>query len=334
MALIAERATERPTTMRAVVRDRFGLEALALESVELPELPDDGVLVRVRAASLNQVDWYDVTGRPWVARPLTGLRGPKTRLTGSDFAGTVEAVGKDVADLVAGDEVFGAKKGAFAEYVCVTAGVARKPANLSFEDAAAVPVAGLTALQGLRDHGGLLPGQKVLVNGASGGVGTFGVQVARALGAQVTAVCSTRNVEQSEALGADRVIDYTRHDFTRDDERYDVILDVSGTKAWSQYRRLLSPQGVLVMVGAPKTRPFLGPLAHVLRVRLASWRGSQKAVFFVADVNRPDLDALRGLLEAGDVKPVVERRYELADVPEALRYLGQGHARGKLVVGI
>ena len=326
--------TERTTTMKAIVRGRYGLKALELQEVERPELPADGVLVRVRASSVNAVDWYDVTGVPWVARPLTGLRGPKSRLTGTDFAGTVEAVGKNVTDLQVGDDVYGGGNGSFAEYVCIQAKVGRKPANLSFEEAAAAPVAAITALQGLRDHGQLQPGQNVLVNGASGGVGTFAVQIAKALGAEVTAVCSTRNVEQSRLLGADHVIDYTREDFTRSRRRYDVILDVSGTKSWSQYRRVLNPQATLVLVGAPKPNRFLGPLGHILRVRLAAWRGSQKAVFFIAKLNRTDLELLRELLESGKVTPVVEKRYDLAEVADALRHLGEGHAQGKLVISV
>jgi NADPH:quinone reductase-like Zn-dependent oxidoreductase len=335
--LATARATEQATIMKAIVRDKFGRpgDVLHLQEVELPELADDGVLVRVRAASVNQVDWYDVTGKPWIARPMTGLRRPKgSRLTGTDFAGTVEAVGKDVTDLQPGDDVFGGGTGSFAEYMCVRKGVGRKPANLTFEEAAAAPVAAITALQGLRDHGQLQPGQKVLVNGASGGVGTFAVQIAKALGADVTAVCSTRNVEQARSLGADRVIDYTREDFTRSGERYDVILDVSGTKSWSRYRRVLKPHATLVIVGAPKTNSLLGPLGHIARVRLASWRGNQKAVFFVAKLNREDMAVLRELLESGKVKPVVEKRYELGDVDDALRYLGEGHAQGKLVIGV
>jgi NADPH:quinone reductase-like Zn-dependent oxidoreductase len=335
---MAATATERATTMQAIVRDRYGSpDVLDLQEVEMPELADDGVLVRVRAASVNPVDWYDVTGTPWIARPMTGLRRPKgSRLTGRDFAGTVEAVGKDVTDLHPGDDVFGGKSGggSFAEYVSVPMEVARKPANLTFEEAAAVPVAALTALQGLRDHGQLQPGQKVLVNGASGGVGTFAVQIAKALGAEVTAVCSSRNVEQARSLGADRVIDYTREDFTRGGERYDLILDVAGTKSWSRYRRVLKPAGTLVMVGAPKANRLLGPLGHIARVRLAAWRGSQKAVFFMAKFNKPDMDALRELLESGNVKPVVEKRYELGEVADALGYLGEGHAQGKIVINI
>ena len=324
------------TTMKAIVRDKYGPpDGVELQEVEKPEVSDDGLLVRVRAASVNRVDWYDVTGTPWIARPMTGLRGPKSRFTGRDFAGTVEAVGKDVTDLQPGDEVFGGKKGggSFAEYVGVPTDVARKPAGLTFEEAAAVPVAALTALQGLRDHGQLQPGQKVLVNGASGGVGTFAVQIARALGAEVTGVCSTRNVEQARSLGADHVIDYKGEDFTRTGQRYDLILDIAGSKSWSQCRRVLNPNAILVIVGAKGSR-LMGPLGHIAKVRLGALRGSQKAVFFVANFNGPDLAVLSELLETGKVKPVVEKRYELVEVADALRYMGEGHARGKIVIGV
>jgi NADPH:quinone reductase-like Zn-dependent oxidoreductase len=323
------------TTMKAIVRDRYGSpDVMNLQEVERPVPAADDVLVRVRACSVNQVDWYEVTGAPWVARPMTGLRRPKSLLVGHDFAGTVEAVGKGVTDLQPGDDVFGLAAGAFAEFVCVESGVGRKPTNLSFEEAAAVPIAGLSALQGLRDHGKLEPGHKVLINGASGGVGTFAVQVAKALGADVTAVCSTRNVEQSRSLGADRVIDYTREDFTRGDERYDVILDVSGTKSWSRYRHVMNSHATLVMIGSPKAHPFLGPLGHIARLKLAAWRGSQQAVFFVAKGNRSDMEVLREMLESGKVRPVVEKRYELGEVADALRHLGEGHAQGKLVLTV
>jgi NADPH:quinone reductase-like Zn-dependent oxidoreductase len=334
---MAATAMEQATTMKAVVREKFGPpEVLELREIEKPELADDGVRVRVRAASVNRLDWYDVTGTPWVARPMTGLRRPKSRLIGVDFAGTVEAVGKDVTDFQPGDEVFGGRSGdsgSFAEYVCAQKGIARKPTNLTFEEAAAVPVAALTALQGLRDHGQLQPGQKVLVNGASGGVGTFAVQIAKELAAEVTAVCSTRNVEQARALGADHVIDYAYDDFTRSGGRYDVILDIAGSRSWSQCKRVLNPHATLVIVGGPKGR-LLGPLGHIAKVRLAALRGSQTAVFFVANWKRPDMDVLRELLESGNVKPVVERRYELGEVASALRYMGEGHAQGKLVINI
>ncbi len=332
---MAVTAPERQTTMKAIVRDGYGSpEVLKLEEVEKPDLVDDGVLVRVHASSVNRADWYFMTGTPWAARPTMGLLRPKSRLIGGDFAGTVEAVGKDVTDLQPGDEVFGGRSGSFAEYVCARTGVARKPANLTFEEAAAVPTAALTALQGLRDHGQLQPAQKVLVNGASGGVGTFAVQIAKALGAEVTAVCSTRNAEQAQSLGADHVIDYTREDFTRSARRYDLLLDNAGSRSWSACRRVLEPHATLVLIGAPKADPFLGPLRHVVRIRLASMRGSQRAVFFIAKFNKLDMAVLRELLEAGKVKPVVERRYELSEVADALRYMGEGHAQGKLVITV
>src|SRR3954451_551241 len=289
-------------TMKAIVRDDYGLAGLKLEEVDKPAVADDGVLVHVRAASVNRVDWYDVTGTPLVARPATGIRGPKTRSVGGDFAGTVAAVGSQVENFQPGDEVYGIANGSFAEYVCAERAVGRKPANLSFEEAAAVPVAALSALQGLRDHGQLQSGQSVLVNGASGGVGTFAIQVAKALGAEVTAVCSPRNVEQARSLGADHVIDYTREDFTRSGRRCDVILDVAGSKSWSECRRVLNPEATLVIVGGKGSR-LMGPLGHIAQMRVAALRGSQKAVFFVAKLSPTDLDFLRELLESGAVKP-------------------------------
>lgn len=332
------RATEVATSMKAVVRDRFGSpEVLELRQVEKPKLADGGVLVRVRASSVNPVDWYEMAGRPWIGRPMVGLRRPKVRTAGGDFAGTVEAVGRGVTDFEPGDEVFGVKNhGAFAEHVSVPArlGIARKPANLSFEEAAAVPIAALTALQGLRDHGKLQPGEKVIVNGASGGVGTFALQIAKALGAEVTAVCSTRNVEQARSLGADHVIDYTREDFTRSGRTCDVLLDNAGSRSWSACRRVLEPHATVVLVGGPKTNRLLGPLGHVARMKLGALRSSQTAVFFVASPNKADLDVLRDLLEAEKVRPAVQRRYELSEIADALRYLGEGHAQGKLVVTV
>ncbi|HWL32567.1 MAG TPA: NAD(P)-dependent alcohol dehydrogenase [Gaiellaceae bacterium] len=317
--------------MKAIVCSKYGSpDVLQLEEVEKPATADDLVLVRVRAASVNPADWYGVAG-PLIVRPSTGFLKPRNDRTGIDFAGTVEAVGKDITHVRPGDEVFGAKSGALAEYVSVRDAVVPKPANISFEEAAAVPVAAITALQGLRDKGQLQAGQRVLINGASGGVGTFAVQIAKALGAEVTAVCSTRNVELVRSLGADHVIDYTREDFTRSDRRYDLLLDVAGSKQWSALRRVLTPEARVVIVGAQKRR-VLGPLGHIVRLRLASLRGSQKAVFFIAKTNRADMEILRELLETGKVKPVVDRRYDLADTADAFRYLGEGHARGKIVV--
>ncbi len=320
--------------MRAIVREKYGSpEVLELGEIDRPELVDDGVLVRVRASSVNRADWYGLTGTPYAARTTMGLRRPKDPL-GVDFAGTVEAVGKDITQFKPGDDVFGGRSGAYAEYVCVRNGVAPKPANLTFEEAAALPVAGLTALQGLRDKAQVQPGQKVLVNGASGGVGTFAVQVAKALGAEVTAVCSTRNVDTARSLGADDVIDYTQEDFTRRDERFDVIFDVAGNRSWSECKRVLAPGGTLVLAGAPKGNALIGPLGHIAWTRLASVPGDRNVVFFIAKFNKPDLGVLRDLCEDGKLKPVVERTYELGEVADALRYMGEGHAQGKVVVTV
>jgi NADPH:quinone reductase-like Zn-dependent oxidoreductase len=323
--------------MKAVVWDRFGPpEVLEIREIDRPEIGDGDVLVRVHAASVNPLDWFAVTGTPYVARAQMGLRRPKSNRLGVDFAGEVVAVGGNVNRLKPGDKVFGGRDGSLAEYLCVPQdrGVTLMPAGLSFEQAAAVPVAALTALQGLRDHGRLQPGQQVLVNGASGGVGTFAVQLAKSLGAQVTGVCSTKNVDLVRSLGADRVIDYTQEDFTRDGQRYDLLLDVAGSRPWSACRRVLHRQATMVIVGGPKRNRLLGPLSHVLKVRLASLPASQRVRFFIASLNREDLVAMRQLLEAGTVRPVVERSYPLSEAADALRYLGAGHAQGKLVITV
>jgi NADPH:quinone reductase-like Zn-dependent oxidoreductase len=321
--------------MRAIVHDKYGSpEVLELREVDKPAVADDAVLVRVQAASVNPFDWHMLTGTPYVARLMAGLRKPKDGVVGVDFAGTVEAVGKDVQHVQPGDEVFGGRNGAFAEYVAVKEAVVVKPAGVSFEEAAAVPIAGITALQGLRDKGGLRPGEQVLVNGASGGVGTFAVQIAKALGAEVTAVCSTHNVETARSIGADRVIDYTKEDFTRNGRRYDLMLDVPGNRSWSECKRVLVDGGRYVMAGGPKKNRWIGPMGMAIGRRLISNVGDRRAVSFLAKLNRDDLSFLGDLLADGRVKPVIERRYSLADVPEALAYLGQGHARGKLVVTI
>jgi NADPH:quinone reductase-like Zn-dependent oxidoreductase len=327
--------TQQTTTMKAMVRERYGSEdVLELKDVPKPELVDDGVLVRVRATSLNFGDWYTMEGRPLFARLMMGLRKPKERLFGGDFAGTVEAVGRDVTGFEPGDEVFGGRNGAFAEYVCARHGIGQKPAHLSFEEAAAVPVAAMTALQALRDKGRIQPGQKVLVNGASGGVGTFAVQIAKAFGAEVTAVCSTHNVDAARSSGADHVVDYTRDDFTRSSERYDVLLDIAGSKSWSKCTRVLAPHGIVVLVGGSKANRLVGPLGHVFRMRLGALRSSRKAVFFIAKFNKEDMETLRELAESGTITPVIDRRYELSELADALRYLGEGHARGKVVVTV
>ncbi len=323
--------------MKAAVRDRFGQpDVIEIRDVERPTPADDEVLVRVHAASLNIADWYGLTGTPFVGRVEMGLRKPKTDQLGTDYAGVVEEVGKDVTLYRPGDEVFGARTGAFAEYVQAkeARGVVLKPANVTFEEAAAVPVAALTALQGLRDKGHLQPGQKVLVTGASGGVGTFAVQIAKALGGEVTAVCSTNNVDTAETVGAERVIDYTREDFTMCGEQYDLLLHVAGDKSWSACKRVLKPEGTLVIIGAPRGRRLLGPLSHALRLRLGAMASRRTAVFFIAKVNKPDLELLRGLLESGQMKSVIDRRYDFSDIADAFRYIGEGHARGKIVLDV
>jgi NADPH:quinone reductase-like Zn-dependent oxidoreductase len=323
--------------MKAIVRTRYGSPAvLALQEIAKPDVTADGVLVRIRTASVNPADWYEMTGTPYVARLQFGLRGPKSTGLGSDFAGTVEGVGRNVTQFRAGDEVFGGGSGTLAEYVCVPQdrGVVPKPATITFEQAAAVPVAALTALQGLRDKGHLQPGHRVLINGASGGVGTFAVQIARALGAQVTGVCSTRNIDLVRSLGAAHVIDYTREDFTRSQARYDLLLDVAGSRSWAACQRVLTPQATLVMVGAPKGNRLIGPLGHIVSVRLAALRSSQKVANFVAQVTTADLRVLAELLAAGAVTPVIDRRYALGETADALRYLGDGHAQGKIVIAL
>jgi NADPH:quinone reductase-like Zn-dependent oxidoreductase len=318
--------------MKALVRDRYGDPGiLRVEEVERPALEDDRVLVRVKASSVNRAEWYGLTGRPLLARPLMGgIRRPKSRLIGTDFAGVVEAVGKDVEGFAVGDEVFGGRDGAYAEYVAAKS-FARKPPNVSFEAAGCMGIAGLTALQAVRDHGELKPGERVLVNGASGGVGTMTVQIAKALGGQVTAVCSTRNLEQTRELGADRVLDYTREDFTRLGDRYDLVLEVAGSRSWRELRRVLAPRGRVVMVGAPSGTPLFGPLLHIAATKIASLG---KARFFVAKFRSSDLETLAELLESGKLAPAIDRAYGLAEAPQALAVMGEGHVRGKLVLTI
>ena len=317
--------------MKALVRRRYGGPGVVrVEEVERPALEDDRVLVRVHASSLNKADWFQLRGWPRLLRPVTrdGLVRPKSALFGTDFAGVVEAVGKDVTDLAPGDEVFGGRNGAFAEYVSAT-NVVRKPANVTFEEASTMGIAGLTALQGLRDHGNLRAGERVLINGASGGVGTLAVQIAKALGAHVTAVCSTRNVEQARDLGADRVLDYTRQDFTREPERYDLVVDVAGGHSWRAIRRVLEPDGRLVIVGAHGSR---GQLRHIAAVWLSSRFAKHTVKFFVAKFNKVDLQTLADLLSSGELRPAIDRTYNLTEASEALRTFGEGHVRGKLVL--
>ncbi len=329
-----DRTAPRGTLMKAIVRCDYGPPAaLRLEDVERPAPGDDEVLVRVRAASVNPLDWHYMRGTPYFGRLDMGLRKPKSVRIGVDFAGTIESVGRNVTQFKPGDEVFGGRTGAFAEYVTVRAdrAVVVKPPGLTFEQAATLPIAAITALQGLRDRGKLQPGQKVLVNGASGGVGTFAVQIAKAMGAHVTGVCSTRNVELVRSLGADRVVDYTREDFTQGAERYDLILDNVGNRSLLECRRVLGPGGRYVMVGGPSGR-WIDPLPRVLGAFVLSRFVSQEMGAFLAQLNKKDLATLGELAQAGKVKPVIDRRYPLRELPAAIEYLETGHARGKVVI--
>ncbi len=336
---MATMAMETGPKMKAAVRRKWGRprEVLELTEVAKPSPADDEVLVRVRASSVNRSDYYALGGVAILMRPMIGgfLR-PKDEHVGGDFAGTAEAVGKDVDDVKPGDEVYGVRSGAYAEYVSVKTAVSRKPSNLSFEEAAAVPVAGLTALEAVRDHGNLQPGQRVLVNGASGGVGSFAVQLAKALGAgHLTAVCSARNLERAKALGADTVIDYARGDYTRSGEHFDLVVDVAGTHSWRENLRVLVPGGTLVLAGMPTGNRLTGPLGRLARLYLTSRIGrGRKLVFFVCKPTRANLAALRELVEEGKVSPSVDRVYPLDEVADALQAMGEGHTQGKLVVRI
>jgi NADPH:quinone reductase-like Zn-dependent oxidoreductase len=323
--------------MKAIVYCDYGSsEVLRLEDVEKPTPEDHQLLIKVHAAALNPLDWHYMRGTPYVMRLQAGLRKPKSTRLGVDFAGTVEAVGRNVTKFKSGDEVFGGKTGAFAEYLCVheDRAVVLKPANLTFEQAASVPIAAITALQGLRDKGQLQPGQKVLINGASGGVGTFAVQIAKSFGADVTGVCSTRNVDMVRALGADQVIDYTKEDFTKTGQHYDVILDNVGNHSLSEFRRVLNPKGKYVLIGGggPNDGRWIGPLARPLEAFASSPFVSQDMGMLLAQLNKDDLAVLGELMQAGKVTPVIDRRYELIDAPAAIRYLEEGHARGKVII--
>src|SRR6266516_3017521 len=336
-----DRITGTPThPMRAIVYCDYGLANLKLEDVEKPVPNDDQVLVKVRAASVNPYDWHFIEGTPYLMRAMgVGLRKPKDTRLGVDFAGTVEAVGKNVTQFKPGDEVFGGRGGAFAEYVCPRANraVALKPANLTFEQAASVNIAVITALQALRDKGKVQPGQKVLINGASGGVGTFAVQIAKSLGADVTGVCSTRNVDLVRSLGADRVIDYTKEDFAKGAERYDVILDNVGNHSLSECRGVLTPNGKYVLIGGggANEQGFLGGLVKALWAMVFSKFFNQQMGMMMADANGKDLTILADMMESGKLKPVIDRTYKsLAEIPDAIRYLEQGHARGKVVITV
>ncbi len=322
--------------MKAIVYCEYGSpDVLKLEDIEKPTPGDDQVLVRVRAASVNPLDWHYIRGTPYFMRLGAGLRKPKVTRLGVDFAGTVEAVGRNVKRFQPGDEVFGGRTGAFAQYVAVREdrAVVLKPANLTFEQAASVPIAAITALQALRDQGKIQPGQKVLINGASGGVGTFAVQIAKSFGAEVTGVCSTRNVDMVRSIGADQVIDYAKEDFTKSAQRYDLIIDNVGNHSLLECRRALNPKGKYVMVGGPAGR-WIDPLPRVLNALVLSRFVSQDMSMFLAELNKEDLTILRDLMQAGKVKPVIDRQYRLSEVPKAIGYLEEGHARGKVVITV
>jgi NADPH:quinone reductase-like Zn-dependent oxidoreductase len=327
--------------MKAIVRCDYGLANLKLEEIEKPVPGDDQILVKVHAVSVNPYDWHFVEGTPYFMRGMgVGLRKPKDIRLGVDFAGTIETVGKNVTQFKPGDEVFGGRDGAFAEYVCRRAvgAVALKPAGLTFEQAASINIAGITALQGVRDKGKVQPGQKVLINGASGGVGTFAVQIAKSYGAEVTGVCSTRNIDLVKSLGADHVIDYTKEDFTKGDQRYDVIFDNVQNHTFSERRHVLTPNGICVLAGLGGAGWHEDSWLHLVRsftTPLMSKFTSQKFKFFIAELNHNDLAYLADLMQSGKMKPVIDRTYKsLSETPEALAYLEQGHARGKVVIAV
>ena len=323
--------------MKAIFRDEYGSpDVLQLRDIDKPEIGDDEVLLRVHAAGVGRDVWHVMAGLPYPIRLAGyGLRAPKNPIIGSDVAGVVEAVGKNVSRFQPGDEVFGIGKGSYAEYVCAREDkLAPKPANLTFEQAAVVAISGLTALQGLRDHGRVEPGQKVLIIGASGGVGTFAVQIAKAFGAHVTGVCSTTKVDMVRSIGADHVIDYTREDFAEGDQRYDLILDIGGNSSLSRLRRALTPEGTLVIVGGEGGGRWLGGTDRQLRATILSRFVDQKLGTFVARQNRKDLILLKKLVESGKLTPVIDRTYPLAEAPEAIRYLAEGHAQGRVVVTV
>lgn len=331
-----EAASADAQRMKAIVYRCYGSPAvLKLEEIPKPVAANDEVLVKIHAASVNPLDWHYMRGSPYIMRLGTGLGAPEDIRMGVDFSGTVEAVGKNVTRFKAGDEVFGGKGGALAEYITIRESrpVVLKPANVTFDQAASVGIAGVTALQALRDKGRLKPGQKVLINGASGGVGTFAVQIAKSLGAEVTGVCSTRNVELVRSLGADHVIDYTRENFTQGTQRYDLIVDNVGNHPLLNYRRVLHPGGTVVIVGGPKG-DWLGPLLGPLKGALLSPFVAEEFTLILAELNQADLAVLSDLMREGKVTPVIDRRYALHEAPAAIAYLEEGRARGKVVVSL
>ena len=320
--------------MKAIILDGYGSpDVLHLKEVEKPVPVEDRVLVKVHAASANPLDWHHMRGTPFLVRMGGGVFKPKDRRLGADVAGVVEALGSSATQFKVGDEVFGICTGGFAEYTATREkNQFQKPANTSFEQAAAVPVAATTALQGLRDYGHIQAGQKVLVNGASGGVGTFAVQIAKSYGAEVTGVCSTRNLDLVRSIGADNVVDYTKEDFTNSGQLYDLIYDAVGNHSVSDYKRALKPQGACVVAGfSGLSRLFQHAVLGPARSKSG---GKRVGLMGIAKVNQSDLNFLKGLIEAGKVVPVIDRRYPLSDTAEAIRYIEQGHARGKVIVDV
>ena len=320
--------------MKAIVYRCYGSpDVLNFEDIAKPKPADDEVLVKVVAASVNPLDWHYMRGSPYLMRLGSGLGAPDDSSMGVDFAGTVEAVGRNVKRFNPGDEVFGGRGGAFAEYVTVPEdrALVRKPANITFAQAASVPIAAITALQALRDKGKLKPGHKVLINGASGGVGTFAVQIAKSFGAEVTGVCSTRNAEMVRSIGADHIIDYTRENYTESGKQYDLIIDMVGNHSLMANKRVLKPEGIFVIVGGGKGN-WLGPLMNPIKALMLSPFVSQEFVLLLADLSKDDLAILGDLMKTGKVNPVIDRRYRLSDVPVAIRYSEEGHAQGKIII--
>lgn len=325
--------------VKAVTYCEYGLANLKIENIEKPMPTDDQVLVRVKAASINPYDWHFVEGSPKIMRGMIGgLRKPKDTRLGVDFAGTVEAVGKNVTQFKPGDEVFGGKGGAFAEYVTPRAdrAIAVKPTNVTFEEAAAVNIAGLTALQGVRDKGKVQPGQKVLINGASGGVGTYAVQIAKIFGAEVTGVCSTRNIDLVKSLGADRVIDYTNEDYTKSDQKYDVILDNVSNHMLSENRKLLPPNGKYVLIGggSANQQGWVGSMMKPLKALVMKPFVSQQMGMMMAEMKQSDLQYFAEMMQSGKIKSVIDRTYKLEEIQKAIAYVEEGHARGKVIVTV
>jgi NADPH:quinone reductase-like Zn-dependent oxidoreductase len=325
-----------PTMSAAMYRCYGSPDVVKIETVAKPVPADDEVLIKVRAASVNPLDWHYMRGEPYIMRMDVGVGAPKVGRLGVDYSGVVESVGKGVTKFKPGDEVFGGRNGSFAEYVSAreSGSIAPKPANVSFEDAAAVPIAAVTALQALRDQGQVKPGTKVLINGASGGVGTYAVQIAKHLGATVTGVCSTRNLELVRSLGADRVIDYTREDFMKDGQHYDVVIDAVGNRDLGDYKDILTPKGIFVIVGGPNTGPWIGPLASPIKAAFINPFSDREFKFFLAQLNPADLGLLGEMMASGKMRSNIDRKFSLAETAEAIRYVETGHARGKVIITV